>query len=84
MRFASLIEVTKPTAVRVDRHEAERARDHPSRHLGRISDHATEDHGRGGLTRVASFRRLNPAFRRVRSNRAVCCRYASLPLARSC
>ena len=61
-----------------------RARDHPFRHLDRICDHATADHGRDGSTRAASFHRPNLASRRVRSNLVVCYRYASLPFPRNC
>ena len=74
-----ITEVTNPTAVRAVRYGTARDRDHPSPHLGRISDHASRGRGRDGLTRVASFRRPNPASRRVRSNRVVCHRYATFP-----
>jgi hypothetical protein len=84
LRLASITQVSNSTAVRAGRCETARARDHPAGHLDRISHHATADHGRDGSIRAASFPRPSPASRRVRSNRVVCCRYASLPLPRNC
>jgi hypothetical protein len=78
-RGASITQVTNPTAVRAGPCGTARARDHPFRHLDRICDHATANHGRDGSTREAYFHRPNLASRHVRSNLVVCYRYASPP-----
>jgi hypothetical protein len=78
-RGASITQVTNPTAVRAGPCGTARARDHPFRHLDRICDYATANHGRDGSTREAYFHRPNLASRHVRSNLVVCYRYASPP-----
>jgi len=81
--LTGIIQVTNLTAVRAGSCRTAGARYRPYRHVDRISDRATADHGRGGLTQEASFGRPNPASRRVQSNQGACCGHASPPFPRN-